>query len=139
MAFPRGENVTDVFAVTTVSPTLSGFQGVCKIFRVLILVNVFGLNTDNGWTQSLEMDYIAWDEIPQGVQMGTYEVGTSSNQLATVEVPFTSPFTTLPHVFLTSRAQYSGESFAVTTANVSLTGFTANIYRVDANSGWSQV
>ncbi|HEY0016534.1 MAG TPA: hypothetical protein VGC13_09460 [Longimicrobium sp.] len=68
-------------------------------------------------------------------QSGSYPVGSSSNNFVTINIPFDPPLQLIP--FVTANAVLDPawpnipDTFAVSVFNVSKTGFSVNIYRVD--------
>ncbi len=105
------------------------------------------LNLGNSGT---EADFINSLTGPQGnpgtnffsaMQGGTQNVGGSGvNSLVVVNVTFSTPFTGTPNVICTASAEVSSiydDSFNVTTRQVTSTGFSMIVNRVDGST-WGQ-
>ena len=82
-------------------------------------------------------------------QAGTFTVGSSNTDLHTVSVTFSQPFAAAPVVIANTLQDPNypvgplTDTFAVSITKTSATGFSANIYRVDAHpaqpgTGWGQ-
>lgn len=129
----RGADSTDSFVVTVTSVSTSGFTA-----------NVACVNGQS-WTQELRIDWIAF--TPDGLTDlhateaadGTAVIGAGTAAVKRVPVSFNKTFSSAPTLFLTARGEPWGDTFAVTATNITATGFTANVKRVDsATSGWGQ-
>ena len=108
------------------------------------------LNLGNTGTESDFINSLTGPQGPQGnpgtnfftaMQGGTQNIGGSgSNTVVIVNVVFTTPFTGTPNVICTASAQAGSifdDSFNVTTRQVSNTGFTIIVNRVDGST-WAQ-
>jgi hypothetical protein len=130
---PRGGDYPDTFAASIRSVSTTGF--VANVWRV----------DGGGYTQNLELDWLAWeapiDFAPYGAADGTANVpplANVNNKNQTFWVPFGKAFSQPPAVLATARGQNYRDTFAVSVAGVSATGFQANVTRVDWDGGWGQ-
>ena len=129
----RGADSSDVFAVTTINVSASGFTA-----------NVTCLN-GQALPPELRLDWIAF--TPDGLSEfraadaahGLAILGANSSGIKRVAVSFSKTFASIPALILTPRGEPYGDTFSVTATNVTTTGFTANIKRAEVpNNGWGQ-
>ena len=76
-----------------------------------------------------------------GAQSGTATLGAGTG-VTTYTVAFPAAFAAVPgQVLVTVRSQTGGsfvDTFAVTTRNITSTGFQVNVNRADTNGAWGQ-
>ena len=129
----RGMSFPDTFATTTTQVTTTGFTA-----------NVWRADAA-GWGQPLQLDWMAWDSLADlsaySPVDGTADIGNQYaawTPLKSVSVSFGEVFTTPPTVLVTARGGPYQDTFSVTAASVTTTGFTANVDRVDYTACWGQ-
>ena len=72
------------------------------------------------------------------IQSGTAAVGSSTTRRKNFAVSFPQSFTGNPKIIALTRGGSFPDTFAVTTNSISPTGFSVNVLRLDATSGWGQ-
>jgi hypothetical protein len=74
-------------------------------------------------------------------QAGTLAAGTSATQLKQFTINFPTPFAVIPKIIVTPRSPggiNATDVYAVSVTNISTTGATVNVFRVDFAGGWGQ-
>ncbi|APR81943.1 Hypothetical protein A7982_07292 [Minicystis rosea] len=128
---PLGGPYGDTFAVSTTGVSMSGFDVDAR--RV----------DDQGasWGQTLQVGWLGIVPIKQThVQAGTASAGdNATGGVRNVTISFPQSFGVTPRVVVTVHGWPNLDTFVVTTAGVTTSGFSANIRRADWDGGsWGQ-
>ncbi|MFT3769389.1 MAG: H-type lectin domain-containing protein [Minicystis sp.] len=129
---PLGGPYVDTFAVSTTGVIMSGFD-----------VNARRVDDAQGagWGQTLQVGWLGIVPIKQThVQAGTRSAGDSATGgVRNVAITFPQSFGVTPRVVVTVHGWPNLDTFVVTTAGVTTSGFSANIWRADWDGGsWGQ-